>query len=184
MFYYLYLHALLSPSPYFNSFPTLYHYDIYLYVLLNYCFLPCHIFTTFLTLYHYDLYLHALLSPSPYFNSFPTLYHYEIYLHVLLSYCVLYTLPISLIDLIILISICTSSWTTILCLVILLNPFPTQYHYDLYLHVLLSYCILYTLYLLMPGFEGTMLSECCFGKHSSRAIARELCTSQSNTLRA
>ena len=40
----------------------------------------------------------------------------------------------------------------------------------------------YTNYLLMPGFEGPMLSECCFGKHSSRAIARELCTSQINTL--
>ena len=34
----------------------------------------------------------------------------------------------------------------------------------------------------MPGFEGTMLSECCFGKHSSRAIERELCTSYNKTV--
>ena len=31
----------------------------------------------------------------------------------------------------------------------------------------------FNIYLLMPDFSGTMLSECCFGKHSSRAIARD-----------
>ena len=55
------------------------------------------------------------------------------------------------------------------------------------LHVIIGnslYNVYLTIYLLMPGFEGTLLSECCFGQHSSRAIARELCTSQSNSLRA